>query len=100
MRLHSVSALQSVRGPLSEKARIEIGSIVLDDHITLRRMVVAVPHAKHIVLPLHGFPETILGWGGLATALASDTEIHAFDWPGCGFSSRPPVSRFGYGPKD
>jgi pimeloyl-ACP methyl ester carboxylesterase len=49
---------------------------------------------------LHGFPETIYAWKEVAVALAGDYEIHAFDWPGFGLSSRPPVERFSYAPRD
>ena len=32
--------------------------------------------------------------------LGRDYEVHSFDWPGYGLSSRPPVDRFSYPPKD
>jgi pimeloyl-ACP methyl ester carboxylesterase len=32
--------------------------------------------------------------------LAQDYEVHAFDWPGYGLSSRPPADKFSYAPKD
>jgi len=52
------------------------------------------------VLFLHGFPETLHAWKDISLTLASDYEVHAFDWPGYGLSSRPPVDRFSYAPKD
>ena len=74
---------------------IEIGG-----DITLRRMVVRNPTAKGTVLLLHGFPETLHTWDKVAQSLGDDHEVHAFDWPGFGQSSRPPVSQFAYAPKD
>jgi pimeloyl-ACP methyl ester carboxylesterase len=55
---------------------------------------------KGIVLFLHGFPETLYAWKNISLILARDYEVHAFDWPGYGLSSRPPVSQFSYAPKD
>lgn len=74
---------------------IEIGG-----DITLRRMVVRNPNAKGTVLLLHGFPETLHTWDKVVQSLRDDHEVHAFDWPGFGQSSRPPVSQFAYAPKD
>jgi len=68
--------------------------------ITLRRMVLRNSGPKGTVLFLHGFPETLYAWKDIATALADDYEVHAFDWPGYGLSSRPTVDRFSYAPKD
>jgi pimeloyl-ACP methyl ester carboxylesterase len=52
------------------------------------------------VLFLHGFPETLYAWKDISLTLGRDYEVHAFDWPGYGFSSRPPVDAFSYAPKD
>jgi pimeloyl-ACP methyl ester carboxylesterase len=68
--------------------------------ITLRRMVLRNSKPKGTVLFLHGFPETLYAWKDIAKALADEYEIHAFDWPGYGLSSRPTVDRFSYAPKD
>ncbi len=55
---------------------------------------------KGTVLFLHGFPETLYAWKEIAKALADEYEVHAFDWPGYGLSSRPTVDRFSYAPRD
>jgi pimeloyl-ACP methyl ester carboxylesterase len=78
----------------------EIGFIDIDSDIKLRRMIVRNSHPKGVVLFLHGFPETLYAWKSIAMVLARDYEVHAFDWPGYGLSSRPPVDRFSYAPKD
>jgi pimeloyl-ACP methyl ester carboxylesterase len=78
----------------------DIDTIAIDPDITLRRMVVHPAEPKGTVLLLHGFPETLFAWKDIAPALADDYEVHAFDWPGFGLSSRPPVDRFSYSPRD
>ncbi|MBA4099227.1 MAG: alpha/beta hydrolase [Rhodospirillum sp.] len=77
-----------------------IGAIAIDTDITLRTMVCHPTASKGSVLLLHGFPETILAWKDIAIALADDYDVHAFDWPGFGLSSRPAVDRFSYAPRD
>jgi pimeloyl-ACP methyl ester carboxylesterase len=72
----------------------------IDNDITLRRMVVRNAKPKGTVLLLHGFPETLYAWNDIAHALAGDYEVHAFDWPGFGLSSRPAVDSFSYAPRD
>ena len=72
----------------------------IDQDITLRRMVLRNSNPKGTVLFLHGFPETLYAWKDIAKALADEYEVHAFDWPGYGLSSRPTVDRFSYAPKD
>ena len=72
----------------------------LDGELTVRTMIARNPNARQTVLFLHGFPETLYAWQGVTRALAADHEVHAFDWPGFGFSSRPPVERFSYSPRD
>jgi len=79
---------------------VEIGYLAADPDITLRRMVVRNPDAGQTVLLLHGFPETLYAWTDISLALAGDFEVHAFDWPGFGLSSRPSADRFAYAPKD
>jgi len=78
----------------------ETGFVRLDDDITLRRLIVRNDHAKGVVLFLHGFPETSLAFKDVATGLGEDYEVHAFDWPGYGQSSRPAPERFTYAPAD
>ncbi|NVD40005.1 alpha/beta hydrolase [Ensifer sp. HO-A22] len=83
----------SVTGP-------KIDFIKIDETITLRRMVTSPASPKGIVLFLHGFPETLIVWKEIAEALSKDYEVHAFDWPGYGQSSRPSAPEFSYSPKD
>src|SRR5688572_20377522 len=78
----------------------DIGFIDVGGDITLRRMVVHNPDPQGTVLLLHGFPETLYAWKGIAQALGDDYEVHAFDWPGFGQSSRPPADTFAYAPSD
>lgn len=78
----------------------EIGFIDVGSGLRLRRMIVSSPEPKGVVLFLHGFPETLYVWKDIASRLGPDFEVHAFDWPGYGLSSRPPVARFAYAPKD
>jgi pimeloyl-ACP methyl ester carboxylesterase len=86
---------------LSERDwKADIGFLEIDNDITLRRMVVHNANPKGTVLFLHGFPETLYAWKDIALALAADYEVHAFDWPGFGQSSRPSVDRFSYAPRD
>jgi pimeloyl-ACP methyl ester carboxylesterase len=100
----AVAMLSSSLAPASAQAQSElkpeIGFIEIDKDITLRRMVVHNAQPKGTVLFLHGFPETLYAWKDLALALGDDYEVHAFDWPGYGLSSRPSVDRFAYAPKD
>lgn len=78
----------------------EVSFLEIDKDITLRRMVVRNANPKGTVLFLHGFPETMYAWKDIALTLAGNYEVHAFDWPGFGLSSRPTVARFSYAPKD
>jgi pimeloyl-ACP methyl ester carboxylesterase len=77
-----------------------IDFLEINEDITLRRMVLRHPKPRGTVLFLHGFPETLYAWNDIALALADDYEVHAFDWPGYGLSSRPTVDRFSYAPRD
>ena len=79
---------------------VEIGTIDIDPDIRLRRMVVHNHRAQGTVLLLHGFPETLHAWKGISQELGRDYEIHAFDWPGYGESSRPAPGKFRYAPRD
>ncbi|MCW5658760.1 MAG: alpha/beta hydrolase [Burkholderiaceae bacterium] len=81
-------------------AKVDIGALDIGNDIKLRRMLVRNPNAKGVVLFLHGFPETLWIWKDIATTLGDEFEVHAFDWPGYGLSSRPPVDRFSYSPRD
>ena len=83
-----------------EPAKAAVGFIEVDPAITLRHMVVHNPNPKGTVLLLHGFPETLYVWQDMSAALADDYEVHAFDWPGYGQSSRPAASEFAYAPRD
>ncbi|MDR6393329.1 alpha/beta fold hydrolase [Paraburkholderia phenoliruptrix] len=80
--------------------KVEVGEVRVNPDIKLRRMVYRPSDPKGAVLFLHGFPETIYAWKPIAEALSSDYEVHAFDWPGYGQSSRPGTDRFAYAPKD
>lgn len=93
-------AAESARSCSAQREKVEISYFEIDADITLRRMVVHGPKSKGVVLLLHGFPETLCAWKDIALALARDHEVHAFDWPGFGFSSRPTVDRFTYAPRD
>lgn len=86
--------------PVQRNSQVDIGLIEIDNQITLRRMVVRAMHPKGTILFLHGFPETLFVWKNIARSLAGDYDVHAFDWPGFGKSSRPPVEMFGYAPAD
>ena len=86
--------------PIEQVRAPEIGFIKVDDDIMLRRMVAGRGRGKTTVLLLHGFPETIYAWQQLSDELAGDVEVHAFDWPGFGQSSRPAADRFAYAPRD
>jgi pimeloyl-ACP methyl ester carboxylesterase len=83
-----------------QDSKAEIGFIDINPGMKLRRMIVHNPRPKGVVLFLHGFPETLYAWRDISVILARDYEVHAFDWPGYGFSSRPPVDGFSYAPKD
>jgi pimeloyl-ACP methyl ester carboxylesterase len=90
-----------VQNHLAEKVqKADIGFFEINEDITLRRMVVHNPRPEGTVLLLHGFPETLYAWKDIALILAADYEVHTFDWPGYGLSSRPTVTRFSYAPKD
>ena len=87
-------------GPSERERKADIGYFEIDKDITLRRMVVRNASPKGTVLFLHGFPETLYAWKDISLALGDDYEVHAFDWPGYGLSSRPTADRFSYAPKD
>ena len=88
------------QAPSEQGRKVDIGFFEIDKDIALRRMVVHKPRPKGTVLFLHGFPETLYAWKGISLALADDYEVHAFDWPGYGLSSRPTVDKFSYAPRD
>lgn len=96
-----VASLDAEGAESGKQKRNAVFSLIgIDNDITLRRMVVHSARQKGTVLFLHGFPETLYVWIDISTALAADYEVHAFDWPGYGLSSRPPVEKFSYAPKD
>ncbi|BBD97019.1 alpha/beta hydrolase [Sphingobium amiense] len=78
----------------------EIGMIALADGISVRRMVAQPESPKGTVILLHGFPETLYAWRGIARALADEYEVHTFDWPGYGLSTRPSPDAFSYAPSN
>ena len=86
---------QIEQGPRAESAFTEIRP-----GMKLRSMIVRHPNPRGVVLFLHGFPETAYAWKDIALALGKDFEVHAFDWPGYGLSTRPAADRFSYAPKD
>ncbi|PVE21533.1 alpha/beta hydrolase [Microvirga sp. KLBC 81] len=86
--------------PPAQAQKLDIGYIEVNSDITLRRMVVQNSSSKGTVLFLHGFPETLCVWKDISLALSAEYEVHAIDWPGYGFSSRPAADRFSYSPKD
>ena len=94
---NNVERIDIMSQPVNDDA---IDFFEIDQDITLRRMVLRNSNPKGTVLFLHGFPETLYAWKDIAKALADDYEVHAFDWPGYGLSSRPTVDRFSYAPKD
>jgi pimeloyl-ACP methyl ester carboxylesterase len=81
-------------------AAMEIAYVQVNPDIQLRRMVSGPARPKGTVLLLHGFPETLYAWKGVAARLSRDYQVHAFDWPGFGQSSRPGADRFAYAPRD
>ena len=88
------------QAPSTHEQNAVIDFLQVDNDIALRRMVVHNPRPKGTLLFLHGFPETLYAWKDVSLALSADYEVHAFDWPGYGLSSRPAVDRFSYAPKD
>jgi pimeloyl-ACP methyl ester carboxylesterase len=86
--------------PQGQAQKLDIGYVEVDQDITLRRMVVHTNAPKGTVLLLHGFPETLCAWKDVSSALSTDYEVHAIDWPGYGLSSRPSADKFSYAPKD
>jgi len=94
------SVLPAAAQPPATLGPAEIDYLKLDDDITLRRMVLPNDDPKAVILFLHGFPETLLAWQEVSAELGDDFEIHAFDWPGYGQSSRPAAGKFSYAPRD
>ncbi len=99
--LAGVFGIAAFSGAAAQAApKMDIAEVQVNPDIKLRRMVYRPPNPKGIVLFLHGFPETLYAWQGIAETLSSDYEVHAFDWPGYGLSSRPGADSFSYAPKD
>jgi pimeloyl-ACP methyl ester carboxylesterase len=80
----------------AHQPKAKIDYLKLDKEIRVRQMVVRNPKSKNVVLLLHGFPETLHTWEATVAFLADDYEVHAFDWPGYGLSSRPSTDKFSY----
>jgi pimeloyl-ACP methyl ester carboxylesterase len=85
---------------IESKSISKIEFIELDSGLRLRRMIVQHSHPKGVVVFLHGFPETLISWKEISLVLSNDYEIHAFDWPGYGCSTRPSLDKFSYSPRD
>ena len=98
--LHFVMSAGCAHMSRAQDRQAEIGFIAINADMQLRRMLVHHARPQGVVLFLHGFPETLYAWKDLALMLARDYEVHAFDWPGYGLSSRPPADRFSYAPTD
>jgi pimeloyl-ACP methyl ester carboxylesterase len=96
--LASMSGAPALAAPSEPTA--DVGFIDIGSDIKLRRMVIHAPKPKGTVLFLHGFPETLYVWKDISLTLGKDYDVHAFDWPGYGQSSRPPAEQFSYAPKD
>lgn len=94
------STAQAAGQPGARAFENRIDFLRIDRDIAVRRVVVRSENAKGVVLFLHGFPETLFAWEEVSASLAGDYEIHAFDWPGFGLSTRPAPGKFGYAPKD
>jgi pimeloyl-ACP methyl ester carboxylesterase len=86
--------------PAASNLARQVELVEVGGGVTLRRMIWRNPDPKGYVLLLHGFPETVQAWEKVAAPLADSFEVHAFDWPGYGLSSRPPTEQFGYAPGD
>jgi pimeloyl-ACP methyl ester carboxylesterase len=85
---------------MEERSQPGIDYAELKSGLKLRRRIWRNSSGKGIVLLLHGFPETIYAWSEAAKFLVQEFEVHAFDWPGYGLSSRPSSEVFSYSPKD
>ncbi|MCS3763109.1 pimeloyl-ACP methyl ester carboxylesterase [Bradyrhizobium centrosematis] len=99
-RLAMVAAPASHATSTGDVKQVDISFLQIDEDLTLRRMVVHAPTPKGTVLLLHGFPETLYAWTDISFALAAEYDVHAFDWPGYGLSSRPSADRFSYAPRE
>ncbi|WP_321856639.1 alpha/beta hydrolase [Burkholderia cenocepacia] len=95
-----ISPCTIVPASSSSAPTVEVGEVQVNADITLRHIVYRPAYSKGTVLFLHGFPETMYAWQPIAESLSTDYEVHAFDWPGYGQSSRPPADRFAYAPMD
>lgn len=100
MNLDTTKAAGAAKLDLAPSPKMEIDELQVNSDIKLRHMVYRPVHPKATVLFLHGFPESMYSWKPIAESLSSDYEVHAFDWPGYGQSSRPSADRFSYAPKD
>jgi pimeloyl-ACP methyl ester carboxylesterase len=85
-------------GTVTAEPTIE-GRVQVAPGVALRQFVSGAGPSKPKVLLLHGFPETAQTWTAVSEHLAPTHEVHAFDWPGYGRSSRPEALRFDYSPR-
>ncbi|NBD23093.1 alpha/beta fold hydrolase [Paenibacillus glycinis] len=100
MNQNNMNEAEAAKKDLASSSKMEIGELQVSSDIKLRHMVYRPAHPKATVLFLHGFPESMYAWMPIAELLSSDYEVHAFDWPGYGQSSRPSADRFSYAPID
>ncbi|UVF22694.1 alpha/beta hydrolase (plasmid) [Microvirga terrae] len=100
LALGSSTAWGCVDTSAAKEQAMDIGFVDVGSDITLRRLKMQNSSPGGTVLLLHGFPETLCAWTEISRELSSDYEVHAFDWPGYGLSSRPAADQFSYSPKD
>ena len=77
----------------------DVSFLEIDKDITLRRMVVHNTKPRGPFSSCMDFRRRCTPGKTSPLALAGDYEVHAFDWPGFGLSSRPTVDRFSYAPR-
>ncbi|TCR76830.1 alpha/beta hydrolase [Rhizobium sp. BK376] len=89
-----------VLGSAAAAVAPEISHLQVTCGISLRRLVARSAAPKGTILLLQGFPETVAVWKDVIADLVSDYDVHSFDWPGYGLSSRPAPEEFSYSPTD
>jgi len=97
----TLASVPTMANAATHEPQAQFGVADIRQDMRLRTLVVRHSKPQGQVLLLHGFPETAAVWTGMAETLGRDYEVHAFDWPGYGQSTRPAASdRFGYAPRD